>query len=161
KALVTGEGGMLLGNDAALFERAQLLGDHGRDPGKTLFNKEIGYKYKMSNLQAALGLAQAERTEEIVARKRQIFEWYRKRLADIDEIELNAELPGCKNIFWMSSLVLGNKIKLSRDEVIAELKKRMVDTRPMFYPLSSLPMFEKKNNPVAFHVGLRGINLPS
>ncbi len=161
KALVTGEGGMLLANDAELFARAQILGDHGRDLHKALFNNEIGYKYKMSNLQASLGLAQIERVDDIVARKRQIFAWYKERLGDIEEIALNAELPECKNIYWMSSLVLGTKISLSRDEVMAELKKRMVDTRPMFYPLSSMPMFEQQKNPAAYHAGLRGINLPS
>jgi len=161
KAMVTGEGGMLLCNDKALFERAQFLGDHGRDVTKTLFNIEIGYKYKMSNLQAALGLGQIERIEDIVARKRQLFSWYEKRLGDIEEIRLNAQLPGCKNIYWMSSIILGPKITIERDALIAELKKRMIDTRPMFYPLSSLPMFTQAKNPVAYEVGLRGINLPS
>lgn len=161
KAVVTGEGGMLLCNDKTLFERAQFLADHGRDPARVLFNTGIGYKYKMSNLQAALGLAQIERIEEIVARKRQIFAWYRERLADMDEIRLNAQLPGCKNIYWMSSIVLGPKVNMERDALIAELKKRMIDTRPMFYPLSALPMFARQDNKNAYAVGLRGINLPS
>jgi perosamine synthetase len=161
KAMVTGEGGMLLANNPELFTRAQILGDHGRDLHKALFNNEIGYKYKMSNLQASLGLAQLERVDEIVGRKRQIFAWYKERLGDISEIQLNAELPECKNIFWMSSLVLSPSLAMTREELMIELKKRMIDTRPMFYPLSSMPMFEQQNNPNAYHAGLRGINLPS
>jgi perosamine synthetase len=161
KALVTGEGGMFLCKDKDIFDRARFKGDHGRDPNKALYNIEIGYKYKMSNVQAAIGLAQIERVEEIVAKKRQIFSWYYDRLKDIEEISLNAEKPWAKNIYWMSSIVLGNKVKFSRDEFMKELKTRNIDSRPIFYPISSFPMFENQNNPNAYFVGLRGINLPS
>lgn len=161
KAIVTGEGGMLVTSDEQLIDRARVIGDHGRSKTKALFNEEIGYKYKMSNVQAAIGTAQIERVEEIVARKIQIFKWYKERLGDVSEIALNAEKPWAKNIFWMSSIVLSDKVKHSREEFIAELKKRAVDSRPIFYPLSSFPMFEKANNPNAYHIGNRGINLPS
>ncbi|MBI4839069.1 MAG: GNAT family N-acetyltransferase, partial [Nitrospirae bacterium] len=163
KALVTGEGGMFLTNDRELMERARFLGDHGRDPHRALCNIEIGYKYKMSNIQAALGLAQIERVEEIVAKKRQIFKWYQERLSDIEGIQLNVERPWARNIFWMSSLILGDKIDITRDEFMKRLKERNIDTRPFFYPISSFPMFKgvKVNNPVAYKTPLRGINLPS
>src|SRR5262249_30332045 len=92
KTLTTGEGGMLLTADEPLFRRAQLLRDHGRVPGDVSFvNQEVGHKYKMSALQAALGLAQIERVEELVARKRQIFDWYRVRLAATPGLSLNVE----------------------------------------------------------------------
>lgn len=161
KALVTGEGGMLLCKDKNIFEKAKFKGDHGRDPHKTLFNIDIGYKYKMSNVQAAIGLAQTERVEEIVARKREIFGWYHDRLKDVEEISLNAQKPWAKNIYWMSSIILSDKIKFSRDEFMAELKLRNIDSRPIFYPISSFPMFEKQDNPNAYFIGHRGINLPS
>jgi perosamine synthetase len=161
KALVTGEGGMLMVKDQDIYERAVFKGDHGRDPTRTLYNIEIGYKYKMSNIQAALGLAQIERVDEIVDRKIQIFKWYQDRLGDIAELTLNDEMPWAKNIFWMSSIVLDNKISHTRDEFIVKLKERNIDTRPIFYPISHFPMFEEHDNPNAYHVGLRGINLPS
>ncbi|MEM6812437.1 MAG: GNAT family N-acetyltransferase [Pseudomonadota bacterium] len=161
KALVTGEGGMLLVKDKDVYERARFKGDHGRDPNRTLFNIEIGYKYKMSNMQAALGLAQIERVDEIVDKKIQIFKWYKERLQNIPELQLNDEKSWAKNIFWMSSVVLSDKIKMSRDDFIAKLKDKNIDSRPIFYPISSFPMFESQDNPNAYHVGLRGINLPS
>jgi len=163
KALVTGEGGMLVTNDPRLYERARVLNDHGRDPSRTLYSAEIGYKYKMSNIQAALGLAQVERAEEIVARKRQIYRWYSERLANVPHLQLNVEKPGTRNTYWMTSIVLGEEINQSREEVMAALLQRNIDTRPFFPPLSSLPMFQcrKEENPVAYRVGSRGINLPS
>lgn len=161
KALVTGEGGMLATNDAQLMERAQFKGDHGRSPNKVLFNIEVGYKYKMSNVQAALGLAQIQRVNEIIQKKVQIFNWYKERLADIDVIKLNPENSWAKNIFWMSSIVLSDSLPLERDDFIQRLSARNIDSRPVFYPLSCFPMFEKQNNPNAYHIGLRGINLPS
>lgn len=161
KALVTGEGGMLVCNNADLFERARFKGDHGRDPHRPLFNIEIGYKYKMSNLQAALGLAQIERVEEIIAKKIQIFKWYQARLEAIEELQLNCEKSWAKNIFWMSTIILSNNIKMTREEFMQKLKARNIDSRPTFYPLSSFPMFTQANNPNAYFIGARGINLPS
>ena len=163
KALVTGEGGMLVTSDDALMERARFLNDHGRDPKSPLAAIEIGYKYKMSNMQGALGLAQIQRADEIVNKKRQLFEWYRSRLADVEEITLNVERPECFSIYWMSSMVLGPKIKIGRDEFMKQLKERMVDTRPFFEPISSFPMFKgvTVDNPVAYDVPRRAINLPS
>lgn len=161
KAVVTGEGGMLVTSDAELMDRARIIGDHGRSKTKVLFNESIGFKYKMSNVQAAIGLAQIERAEEIVERRIQIFKWYQERLQDIPEISINGQKPWAKNIYWMSSIVLSDKVPLERDAFIAELKQRKVDSRPIFYPISAFPMFTQAANPTAYHVGLRGINLPS
>ena len=161
KAVVTGEGGFLLTDDEDLKKKAWFYNDHCRDPERTLFNIDIGYKYKISNLQAAIGLAQMEKIEQIVAQKRQIFSWYQERLGDIEELALNIEKPETRNIYWMSSIVLGDQIKYGRDEFISKLKERMIDSRPMFHPISSFPMFDNADNPVAYKVPMRGINLPS
>lgn len=163
KALVTGEGGMLVTSDDALMERARFLNDHGRNPKSPLAAIEIGYKYKMSNMQGALGLAQIQRADEIVAKKRQLFDWYRARLADVEEVTLNVERPECFNIYWMSSIVLSEKLGIGRDDFMRQLKDRMIDTRPFFEPISSFPMFKdlQVDNPVAYSVPRRGINLPS
>lgn len=163
KALVSGEGGILVSDNKELIEKAWFYNDHGRDPNRALYNIAIGYKYKMSNIQAALALAQIEKAEEIVEKKRQIFNWYYDRLKDVKEISLNVETPETRNIFWMTSLVLGDEVKYERDEFINLLKERKVDSRPMFYPISSFPMFESvpERNPVAYKVPMRAINLPS
>ncbi|HUW65468.1 MAG TPA: GNAT family N-acetyltransferase [Spirochaetia bacterium] len=163
KSFVTGEGGMLVTNDETLLNRARFLGDHGRDPNGFLSSIEIGYKYKMSNIQAALGLAQIERADEIIAKKRQVFGWYRERLADIKDIALNVERPWAKNLFWMTSLVLGKSLSVTCKDFMRALKDRNIDTRSFFLPISSFPMFKARtvSNPVAYDLPYRGVNLPS
>ncbi len=163
KIMTCGEGGMLVTSDPALLERARYMNDHGRDPHEAFVNTAIGYKYKMSNLQAALGLGQLERIEEMVAKRRVIFEWYRERLQGTSGLSLNVERPWARNIYWMTSIVLGPEHSIGRDEVMTGLKQRNIDSRPFFLPISSFPMFESRQhvNPVAYNVSHRGINLPS
>ena len=150
KTLTTGEGGMLVTDYEEIYRKCLFLRDHGREPGDHTFrNTEVAYKYKMSDIQAALGLAQLERIDELVGRKRRIFGWYRDRL----DGRMNSEAPNVFNTYWMTTVLLDR---------FEELRDRM-DCRPMFHPLSSLPAFSwlptRRLNPVAY--GLRGINLPS
>lgn len=170
KTLTTGEGGMLVTDEKAIYEKALLLRDHGRPPGDRMFwNTEVAYKYKMSDLQAALGLAQLERIEELIQRKREIFGWYQKQLKDTEGITLNPELPQTKNTYWMVTAVLDSKFGLSKPEVMETLKKSGIDSRPFFHPLSSLPAYRhfpqakkaRENNKVAYRLSPYGINLPS
>ncbi len=161
KIMVTGEGGMVVTDDEDLIDRVRFYADSGRGSDKPLWCVEIGYKYKMSNVQAALGLAQLERIEELIARKRLIFSWYRDRLGDVDGLNLSAERPDVRNIYQLVGLVLNGDFAITRDELITTLRERNVDSRPFFWPLSEQPMFEKANNPVAYHVSHRGISLPS
>ena len=163
KIMTCGEGGMLVTNDESLYERAKCLNDHGRDPQRAFVIAEFGYKYKMSNIQAALGLAQLERIEEMIAKRRLIFQWYRRRLHDVADLALNVERYWARNIYWMTSIVLGDRFAVTRDEVIAELRERQIDSRPFFPALSSFPMLEgrKAENPTAYRLASRGINLPS
>jgi perosamine synthetase len=161
KLLVTGEGGMLVTDDEKLYERAKFLNDHGRDPNVTFMIKELGYKYKMSNLQAALGLAQLERVEELVSKKRRIFEWYYKRLGGADGLVFAKEKPWVKSNQWMTSFVLGKKFPVTRNELISRLKESGIDSRPFFYTMSKFPMFKDANNAVAQFASENGINLPS
>jgi len=169
KTLTTGEGGMLVTDDSALVERAEVLRDHGRHPGdNSFFNREVAYKYKMSALQAALGLAQLERIDELIARKREAFGWYRDRLSNINGLQLNAEPNGTKNSFWMITAILdpawGGKGAISK-----HLAERGIDTRPFFNPLSSLPAYAALEsahvaagrNHVSYGLAPHGINLPS
>lgn len=163
KILVTGEGGMITTSNTKLFERARYYGSHAKDPKDPFWNNEVGYMYRMANLLGALGLAQLERIEEFVEKKRKIFSWYKKELEGIEGIQMNDEAPWAKNNYWMSSIVLAKNHTVKRKTLMENLKKRLVDTRPIFYPLSMMPMFrsQKLKNPVAYWVGTHGINLPS
>ena len=163
KTISTGEGGMLVTNDPAVNARARILNDHGRDPkdNKTFWMREYGYKYKMSNLQAAMGCAQVERADELIDKKREIFNWYKELLSDLP-CQVNPEQPYVKNSYWMPTAVFDESVGIDRDGLIAHLKVAQIDSRPFFYPLTSLPMFESRpENKVAYSIYDRGINLPS
>lgn len=170
KTLTTGEGGMLVTDDDALFERVSILRDHGRHPGDTSFqNHEVAFKYKMSSLQAALGHAQLGRLHELVDAKRRIFGWYRDRLGPDPRLTLNAEPPGVHNSYWMSTVVLDAAVGLTKEALGAALAADGIDTRPFFSPLSSLVAYAdatdghraRDANPVSRQLGTFGINLPS
>ena len=164
KTITTGEGGMLVTNNSELFEQAMILHDHGRDPKikKTFWAQEIGFKYKMSNLQAALGYAQMQRVKELVDKKITIFNMYKKELENIDTITLNYEQEYVKNSYWMPTIILDEKLIIDRDEFINHLNKKGIGARPFFYPISSLPRFKKKeDNLVSYKLSKFGVNLPS
>jgi len=168
KTLTTGEGGLLATDREDVYRRASFLRDHGRAPGgRQFWNTEVAYKYKMSSLQAALGLAQLERVEELVHRKREIFDWYRAELGGVKGLTLNAEPPGTRNSYWMVTVVLDEGAP-RKEQLIEGLAARGVDSRPLFYPLSSLPAYASlpfrrgaAENPVAYRISPRALNLPS
>ncbi len=162
KIASTGEGGMLVTNDPGIYERARRLNEHGRMDTGFLIG-EVGFKYKMPNLVAALGLAQLERIEELVARKRRIFGWYRDRLGDIEGLQLNHERDGDRITAWMSSLVLDGQLAVDRDGLMAALRERCVDTRPFFPSIPSMPAFADPSLPlpVTERLAASGLNLPS
>ncbi len=170
KTLTTGEGGMLVLDDDHLRTRVMQLRDHGRVPGDTMFfNEEVGWKYKMSSMQAALGLAQLERLDELVAKKRQIFSWYRQALADWNLGSLNPDVPGLFNSYWMTTILLDAALGIKKETLVPRLRQQGVDVRPFFYPLSAIPAFREtseaakaqKTNKVAYSVSPYAINLPS
>ena len=170
KTLTTGEGGMLVTNDDELNRRALFLRDHGRKPGdKQFWNTEVAYKYKMSSMQAALGLAQLERLDELIDRKREIFDWYRQELESVEELDLNYELPKAKNGYWMVTVVLNKHFGIDKDQLQEQMSERQIDCRPFFHPLSSIPAYAglpeseaaRQRNQVAYEISPYGINLPS
>jgi len=163
KIITTGEGGMITTNDEKLYEKAKHLRDHAMSKDKRYWHTEIGYNYRMTNIQAALGLAQLERIDEMISKKRQIFNWYNEGLSDIEGIRLNTEAEWAKNVFWMVCLVLDKDCGVGRDELMLKLKEKGIDTRPFFYPISQMPMYNHNNfkNPVSYSIAYKGINLPS
>ena len=170
KTLTTGEGGMLVTNRTDVFERANVLRDHGRRPGdKAFYNREVAFKYKMSAMQAALGLAQLERIDELLERKREAFRWYAEELGDVDGVTLNHETPGTKSVYWMVTAIVDARFGLTKEEIQSRLAERGIDTRPFFHPLSALPAYEalpaakeaRQRNVVSYTISPAAINLPS
>ena len=130
KAIVTGEGGMLVTDDRYIYEKARDYGNHAKDHNKAMWHTDIGYMYRMTNMQAAFGLAQIGRVDTMVDKKRKIFGWYRECLDGVSGITLNTEKAMGKNEYWMSSIVLDKTVRITRDDMMKELKKRNIDTRP-------------------------------
>lgn len=132
-------------------------------------NTEVAYKYKMSAMQAALGLAQLERVEELINRKRQIFAWYKKEMASAEGITLNYEAPTTKNSYWMVTAILDRKFGLEKDRLSELMSEKGIECRPFFRPLSSLPAYAsskqaqqaRRRNRISYEISPFGINLPS
>jgi perosamine synthetase len=164
KTLTTGEGGMFVTNDEALYETVLTLSNHGRARSqmKQFWPDMVGFKYKMSNIQAAIGCAQMERIEELISRKREILAFYRERLSGIDGISMNPEPTGTVNGAWMPTVIFAPETGISREKLQAAFAAENADARVFFWPLSSLPMFEPViQNLNAWDIASRAINLPS
>lgn len=164
KTLSTGEGGMFLTNDEELFERVLTLSNHGREKSqnKQFWADSCGFKFKMSNLQAALGCAQMERLDDLIERKRSILQFYRDFCENFDCISINVEQEGCQLGAWMPTVVFAKETGVQRELLLHEFRSADIDARVFFWPLSSLPMFETKTQNVnAYDISARSINLPS
>lgn len=164
KTITTGEGGMFVTDDDDLHERTLTLSNHGRARGQVrqFWPDLVGFKYKMSNVQAAIGCAQVERIGELVDRKRAILAGYRKRLADLPAITLNPEPPGTVNGAWMPTAVFDAATGVTREALQRAFAEENIDARVFFHPLSGLPMFAPRPaNRNAWDIPGRAINLPT
>lgn len=164
KTLTTGEGGMFITNDKALFEKVLTLSNHGRSAAqsKQFWPDMIGFKYKMSNIQAAIGCAQMERIDELVARKREIFSYYWNRLIKLPGVTMNPEKQNTINGYWMPTVVFTLESGVVCKLLFDMFKAENIDGRVFFYPLSSLPMFmPATGNLQSYDIQRRSINLPS
>ena len=164
KTVSTGEGGMFVTDDAALHETVLTLSNHGRARTQTrqFWPDRVGFKYKMSNLQAAMGCAQIERIDELVARKRAVFDDYARQLEGLAGLALNPEPSGMVNGYWMPTVVFDRETGVTRESLCAAFAHANIDARVFFHPLSGLPMFEDRpGNTWAWDIPTRAINLPS
>lgn len=164
KTITTGEGGMFVTNDARLYEHVLTLSNHGRARRQTkqFWPDMVGFKYKISNVQAAIGCAQLERIDELITRKREIFANYRELLGQYPEISVNPEFAGSVNGAWMPSAVFSSVSGVTRERIQAAFAADNIDARVFFHPLSSLPMFDdQRQNRLAWDIPRRAINLPS
>lgn len=164
KTLTTGEGGLFVTSDPALHERVLTLSNHGRARGqlKQFWPDVVGFKYKMSNVQAAIGCGQLERIDTLISRKREILSYYRERLGSLPGVSMNPEAPGTVNGAWMPTAVFDPATGVTREKLQAAFAAANIDARVFFHPLSSLPPFEARPaNRVAWDLPRRAINLPS
>ncbi len=164
KTLTTGEGGMFVTNDADLYETVLTLSNHGRARGQTkqFWADMVGFKYKMSNIQAAIGYGQMQRIDELINRKREILKFYKEHLENLDGVSMNPEPEGTTNGAWMPTVVFDKQTGVTREQLQSLFKSESIDARVFFHPLSSLPMFEDQEvNVNSWSIPLRAINLPS
>jgi perosamine synthetase len=154
---------MLVTNNDDVFDRVVSLWDQGRDPNRQFWISRLGLKYKMSNVQAAIGLGQLERVDEMIEAKRRVFGWYAEALDGVPHVSLNHETAGVRSIYWMTSILLDPAAGISRDDLRTALKERNIDTRPVFPAISQYPIWNRtvEAAPEAARIGAQGINLPS
>ncbi|MCG6167601.1 aminotransferase class I/II-fold pyridoxal phosphate-dependent enzyme [Leptospira sp. FAT2] len=163
KIVSTGEGGMCLTDNEELFNKMRVIRDHGMDPKKKYWHSVIGYNYRMTNIQAAIGLAQLERIEELQEKRHQINQWYAQNLENVKAFQRQEDLNDRKKVVWLVSYLVSDP-KISRDLVITKAKEYNIDLRPFFYPLSQMPIysrFARKRNEVSERISAIGLNLPT
>jgi len=161
KVITTGEGGMVTTSNKDLYRKLRNLRDHAMSKEKRYWHTEVGFNYRMTNLQAALGVAQLERIDELLEKKKEVFSWYQKELNGIEGINLNRQAVWAKNVFWMVCIEFDGYSEMARNDFIQKLKSEGIDSRPYFYPVSSMPMYKDVDTPVTHEVSQRGISVPS
>src|SRR5215471_14732418 len=163
KVITTGEGGMVVTGDRQLAERLRVLRGHGMAPDRKYFHPELGFNYRITALQAAIGRSQLQRIETVLALKRKIASWYEERLAEIPQLELHpASTPEKQGVYWMYSILLSDSE--TRARVMDNLAADQIETRPFFLPMSTLPPFRGRSSEVlrvSLDLSRRGMNLPS
>jgi len=163
KIITTGEGGMVITRHSVLSDKMEILKNHGMKKDKRYWHEFVGFNYRMTNIQAAIGLAQIEQLDLFLERRNLIETLYNKFLKDTDGIELPPKMDWGKKVNWLYSILIDEeKTGVSRDLLIQKLKNQGIETRPFFYPLHIQPPFEvKRDFPVSTKLSQQGISLPS
>ena len=164
KIVTGGEGGMLTTDDEALYKKMKLLRSQGVDPNKRYWHTTVAYNYRMTNLQAAVGLAPLENAAWHLEQRRRVAGLYAKYLPPLDGLVTVQEIPeGAEHVYWMNSVLLTKAVQAERDAVMEKMEEAGVEMRPLFYPMHTMPPYEDKTAhfPVAEALSARGINLPS
>jgi len=164
KTITTGEGGMVVTNDDDLAARVRLFKGQGMDPDRRYWFPQIGYNYRMTNIEAAIGLAQMENIDLFLSKRRDIAMWYTKQLSKLSGISVPEEKEYAEHSWWMYSILIGDDFGMSRDELIATLSQHGVETRPFFYPMHVMPVYYNSkclSLETAEKVSIKGLNLPT
>ncbi|MEM2614423.1 MAG: DegT/DnrJ/EryC1/StrS aminotransferase family protein [Nitrososphaerota archaeon] len=164
KIITTGEGGMCLTNDEDLAEKMRILRDHGMNAYKRYWHETIGFNYRMTNLQAALGLAQLNKIESFIEKKRKIAKIYAEELSKLQDITPHPEMPWAKCVYWLYTILIGEKMSSIRNILMERLAREGIETRNMFYPLHEMPIYrnyESSSCSVSSRISKQGLSLPS
>ncbi len=164
KIITSGEGGMVVTNNEELYKKMKLLKSQGVDPNKRYWHIVMGYNYRMTNLQAAIGLAQLENVDWHLTQRIRVADAYKKYFSGHENLFLmQAEPEGYHHVYWMNNVILSDEVKLDRDEVMRRMEEKGVEMRPVFYPMHIMPPYldNTVSFPVAEKLGARGISLPT
>jgi len=165
KTITTGEGGMVLFKDQKVADRAAMLRDHGMRKTKRYWHDEVGYNYRLTNIQAAIGVAQLERLNEFVVAKRNIAHYYNNCLKDCGFFQLPQELDNTFNSYWLYTVIVKDTAPFSRNDIMTFLDQLGIETRPVFYPAHEMPPYEKYGKKdeliISKKISSSGISLPS
>lgn len=164
KIITCGEGGMITTNDEQLYQRMKLLKGQAVSPQKRYWHVDVGYNYRMTNMQAAIGLGQLENIDWHMNQRKRVADLYKKYLQGAEKyLKLQKVPDNSKSVYWMSNVILQDAVKKERDEVMCEMEKCDIEMRPVFYPMHIMPPYfdEKASYPIAEKLGARGISLPS
>ena len=164
KIITTGEGGMVTTNDGNLAAKLRLYRGQGLAPGRRYWHPVVGYNYRMTNVAAALGLAQLEQIDDLIAARARLAGWYRSKLGRLaNKLVLQAAEPWTRPVLWMQTVILQSGGEAERDAVMRELDEAGIETRPVFYPMHLLPPYQENATlyPNATRCALRGMNLPT
>jgi len=165
KVISTGEGGMVVTNDERLANTVRQLKDQGMDPNRRYWSPVVGYNYRMTNITAAIGLAQVEKIEWHIQRRIEVARWYKENLRAVPGLSWQVEKPHTRHVFQFFTIVLNSDFPLGRDEVIAHFASRGIEGRPVVYPMHTLPPYRDlvrgQTFPIAERIAYHGINLPT
>ncbi len=163
KIITTGEGGMVVTNDDNLAARVRLLKGQGMNPDRRYWFPIVGYNYRMTNIEAAIGLAQLENIDTFLKKRRLIAEWYNKCLADVPYCTRPVEKNYARHAFWMYTILIEEGFGKNRDEIMTVLQENGIETRPVFYPMHSMPVYRRDSHNLLCAEGIasKGINLPT
>jgi len=148
-----------------LAEKMRILRDHGMNPNRRYWHDVIGFNYRMTNMQAAIGLAQLQKIDKFIEKKRQIAKWYEeglKELAEKEMITLHPEMKWAKCVYWMYSILIEDKFGMKRDELMKKLEKNGIETRSFFYPMHTMPPYKSDEKfRVSEELAKKGVSFPS
>lgn len=163
KIITSGEGGMVVTNNEELYKKMKLIKGQGMSPEKRYWHIIVGYNYRMTNMQAAVGLAQLENVEWHITQRKRVADEYKKHFANCGLVRMQEFHEGYTPVYWMNNVILSDEVKLSRDEVMRRMEEHDIEMRPVFYPMHIMPPYYDPNAhfPVAEKLASRGISLPS
>ena len=163
KIITTGEGGMIVTDDADIADKCRILRDHGMSKDRRYWHEVIGYNYRMTNMQAALGVAQMSKINKILLRKKEIAEEYKSHLEGLPGVTLPANMEWVENVYWLYTILIDSSISgCEIDKLMPELKRQGIDSRPVFPPVHKQPVYDTGLTlPLSEKISLYGISLPS